>query len=722
MDTPLVPNGSVTMMITVTNQLAPVATVDITDYIDAAMWQPFDAALNPDGAVDASSTAAAGFSFAWDATDPLNPVATITADVSGDTIGFGETIAVPIVLQPAPGFDTSQPLVNTAEVSNFDNDEDPTNGDASDGTLIDADSGTDATNGNGPGEDPAGDMVDDDIDGDGTNGGDEDNHDGVSIPVMDLALVKTLDASTQFPISIGAPVTFLIEVINQGSVDVTNPTLVDYVDPAMWEAFDVALNPATTDYTWAASANGQDGDLAITGTLGAGGSISIPVTLVIPTGADLEALSNTAELTGGTATDADGNEVTNPDGSPLADIDSTPDATNDDPLSDDVVDGTDGDEDDHDIAFVQPPSYDLGNQVWFDTNNDGILDPDETPIEGVTVDLFVDADGDGLPDDTNGDGIIDGDDAIATTTTGPDGEYLFTDLPPGDYIVGIPPASFDEDGPLDGTVPSETVSSDPNDDVDNDNNGAAGSDGYVFSGPVTLDDAEPTGEEGLNNDPNGPDSLSNLTVDFGFWAPTFDLALKKTLAAGQSTSVTVGDEVTFTIEVINQGNTDAVDVDVIDYLPTGMSLSDSDWTDNGDGTATITLPGTIAAGTSTTVDVTVKVDSAGALDNHAEISDATATRNGEALLSPNGDPIVDVDSIADDNNGDTLGDDVTDGTDGDEDDHDIASITVTPASSPASPLAFSGSTTIPIVLIALLMILLGTAVTIGARSRTEERD
>ena len=43
----------------------------------------------------------------------------------------------------------------------------------------------------------------------------------------------------------------------------------------------------------------------------------------------------------------------------------------------------------------------------------------------------------------------------------------------------------------------------------------------------------------------------------------------------------------------------ATDVVVTDYLPASMTLNDADWTDNGDGTAQVTLPGTLDPGEST---------------------------------------------------------------------------------------------------------------------------
>ncbi len=734
-DQPLVPGGTVTMLITVTNQGPAVETIEVTDYLDPAMWAGFDAALNPDGTVDASSTAAAAFGFAWDGADTANPVVTVTPTTPGDKIGFGETIAVPITVAVAPGFDTTQQLINVAEISNFDSDQDPANGDAADGSLVDIDSTPDSTDESTSGETIGGDLVDDAIDGNGGPGADEDDHDPVIIPIMDLALRKTVDPSTAFPVSAGSDVTFALEVINQGNTHATGITLIDYVDPAMWNAFDVAANPAGTTtgdaavaYTWAANANGQDGDVTITGPLAPGETVFVPVTLTIAAGANLEALSNAAEISGATASDEAGIEVTMPDGSPVVDVDSVADTDNTDPLTDDVVDGSSGDEDDHDIALVQAPTYSLGNQVWEDTNNDGVLDAGEEPIEGVTVELFTDNDGDGLPDDTNGDGVIDSADAIATTTTGPDGDYLFEDLVTGDYIVGIAPSNWEEGGPLDNWLSSDPTSTDPNDDVDDNDDGTPdASSGYVLSGPVTLDDSEPTGEPGLDNDPNTPDSLSNLTVDFGFWQPIFDLALEKTIASGQDvTNLVVGDDVTFTIEVFNQGTVSANDISVIDYLPTGMTLNDSDWTDNGDGTASIDLDGvTVAAGDSTTVDITVTLASAGDLDNHAEITNAVAVNvAGVSLTEPDGTPIEDFDSVADADNGDTLVDGVTDtnATGGDEDDHDIASISVSPAPTPTIPtLAFTGGESFPPIVAALAFIMFGLALVWRQRRQDEDQ-
>jgi protocatechuate 3,4-dioxygenase beta subunit len=68
-----------------------------------------------------------------------------------------------------------------------------------------------------------------------------------------------------------------------------------------------------------------------------------------------------------------------------------------------------------------PTSASLGNFVWNDVNNDGIQDPNEAPVAGVTVYLYA-ADGTTILDSTVTDAL---------------GQYIFNDLTPGDYILGF---------------------------------------------------------------------------------------------------------------------------------------------------------------------------------------------------------------------------------------------------------------------------------------------
>ncbi len=76
----------------------------------------------------------------------------------------------------------------------------------------------------------------------------------------------------------------------------------------------------------------------------------------------------------------------------------------------------------------------VGNLVWRDVNQDGIFDGGETPLAGVSVSLIRDSNGDGAWDA--------GEPIIATVTTGSaldgqNGNYLFTGVPQGKYLVHV---------------------------------------------------------------------------------------------------------------------------------------------------------------------------------------------------------------------------------------------------------------------------------------------
>ena len=67
----------------------------------------------------------------------------------------------------------------------------------------------------------------------------------------------------------------------------------------------------------------------------------------------------------------------------------------------------------------------LGDYTWFDSNQDGIQDPDEEPLSGITVQLFLSTDSDKTT-------------PIQSTITNANGYYEFLDLEPDlDYIVNF---------------------------------------------------------------------------------------------------------------------------------------------------------------------------------------------------------------------------------------------------------------------------------------------
>lgn len=68
----------------------------------------------------------------------------------------------------------------------------------------------------------------------------------------------------------------------------------------------------------------------------------------------------------------------------------------------------------------------IGDYLWSDADNDGVQDPGESGIGGVTIDLLADYDGDENYTDV-----------VTTTTTAADGSYLFLNLDPDDYVVDV---------------------------------------------------------------------------------------------------------------------------------------------------------------------------------------------------------------------------------------------------------------------------------------------
>jgi len=132
----------------------------------------------------------------------------------------------------------------------------------------------------------------------------------------------------------------------------------------------------------------------------------------------------------------------------------------------------------------------LGNRVWTDTNNNGVLNGGETGISGVTLFLNYDLNADGDTNDA-------GEGNYSTTTTNATGFYLFDNLPAGNYTVRIPTP------PASATLSSNNTTASDNQ-VDNDDNGiqTGGNNTAVTSPLINLASGE-----------------IDHTIDFGFTAP-----------------------------------------------------------------------------------------------------------------------------------------------------------------------------------------------------------
>jgi uncharacterized repeat protein (TIGR01451 family)/fimbrial isopeptide formation D2 family protein len=215
----------------------------------------------------------------------------------------------------------------------------------------------------------------------------------------------------------------------------------------------------------------------------------------------------------------------------------------------------------HGLDFGFRPVYSVGNRIWEDRNGNSTYEiGTDVPLSGAVVEL-LDSAGNVVATDAFGA-------AIASQTTNGTGFYRFDNLPAGDYKIRVtPPTGYVSvaDGANAGT---------PNSDTNNDDNGPGATSGAVTSGVVSLGNVggEPVGEadSAEGQGPTGlPDAQANLTVDFGFLAPT-DLSVAK--AVTSSGPYIPGSTVTYTVTARNAGPGAAkAEIVVKDQLPAGLT-------------------------------------------------------------------------------------------------------------------------------------------------------
>ncbi|XZE51711.1 beta strand repeat-containing protein [Planctomycetaceae bacterium SH139] len=279
------------------------------------------------------------------------------------------------------------------------------------------------------------------------------------------------------------------------------------------------------------------------------------------------------------------------------------------------------------VTTINFPSFlplTVGNLVFNDLNNNGVRDVGEPGIDGVDVNLFLD-DNDGVFE-PGVDQQIGG-----TATTAGGGLYSFDGLFPGTYFAQIPNAEFTLGATLSGFQSSQlgTPAPDPNNDVDNDDNGNAVATQGVVAGPLTLVSlSEPDGAGNTNN-----------RLDIGV-APQVDVEIQKSVF---TTTPRVGAPATYRLIVSNNGPQAATDVVVVDTLPAGIdptagglvSVTRDGVDITGPGVGTVTVAGqtltmptiaTLAVGTDVIFDITVNVpaDGVGAFNNQATVASGGA--------------------------------------------------------------------------------------------------
>jgi uncharacterized repeat protein (TIGR01451 family) len=654
--------------------LTKVYTSDTHDVVDDGIVEPgddvvFTITITNQGTLDATAFTVtdhlpAGFVLN-DAAWSDNGNGTASIDLGGLAAGDSMDRTITLTVADRPAGDA----VNWAEIS------------ADAGDDVDSTPNLDVADDNQPAApgDPTDDVIDNSVDG--TGNPDEDDHDpaGVRVERFDLALEKSYTSDTSVDgadtdgvIEPGDDVLWTITVTNEGSVDATGIEIVDHLPVGF------VLN----DATW--SDNGDGTASHTIGALAAGDSVDVTITTtaVDPSAGELV---NVAEISGDDGDDAD----------------STPD---DDP---------DDDEDDIDDAAVTVDAYDLALTKRYVRDSFG-APTDGVVLDGETVDFEITVTNQGtvpasvvqitdhipagfeLADDA----WTGNDDGTASIDVGPiaSGESTtveitlrVVDAATGEHLNRAE-ISADDGNDIDSTT---------DDDPDND-------------GPYVDDDVDNTDGDEDDHDP------APVTV-----VPVFDLALRKQLA-DPSTVVRAGDLVTFTLTVFNQGAATAGDIALIDYVPNGLTLADSDWTPLSNGDATIVLDGVeLEPGDSTTVDITLRVVDGveGSLENFAEITAAEALDVlGTAIVLPNGDSLPDIDSVPDATDDEDPLDDEVANAQNDEDDHDVAILAVaeTPEPDQPGPLALTGREAGGLVGFALVLLIAGAVAILGSRRDTDE--
>jgi len=468
---------------------------------------------------------------------------------------------------------------------------------------------SDATDPNGPA---------DDTDSTPDNGDpNEDDQDEALLSVFDLALTKTLfSPPTSF--EIGSPVTYEIEVSNEGNVPASNIEITDFVPCGL--DFPSALNGGLVpDASGNVIAN-------IAGPIAPGASTSVTLTFTIGScGTDPLDLTNIAEITsddGPTGPEDDIDSTPNNGDPNEDDIDSAPIDYFDLSLSKTLVSSTIG------LSYGQNLNYEIV------VSNDGTIPATSFEITDYLACglMFNAANNPGWTiDQASGYVSID----------------INTTLEPGDT----------ETIPL---VLTLTECNNPN--ADSWYNTVEITEATDPNGPADDVDSTPG-----NMDPN-EDDFDDAELDI------FDLSLIKTVVSS-STAYDIGDEVIYSIQVINEGNVVASGFQVTDFIPCGMTLAANNplpWMVNGTGDAELTFANQLQPGSTQSFEIRLLIGTCasetGERINLAEITDNGTGNPTDIDSTPdNGDPSEDDidDETIDVNVGATIGDYVWNDLDGD---------------------------------------------------------
>ncbi len=558
----------------------------------------------------------------------LNPLWSLTGDIATATIdgplnpGATEDLVIILTFDAVENPDTRS-WYNEAEISTF------TDVDGMTFDDIDSEPDNDPDNDNDVELDSDDDNETEGDPDDPSNSDDEDDNDPAGPDVADIALIKTLAEEPTTPFGYGDMVEFEIQLFNQGNITLTDILVVDYI-PCGFNF------TAAADVDW--DYDGSNAYTTVPGPLAPGQSTSIFIELEVTQCSEEGAYYNVSEVV----------EINDEDGNPEEDVDSDPDddENNDGDPQDDEVNDPD-DEDDHDPEEIE--IYDLA--LIKTISAEGPF----APGDEVTFTITVINQGNVNAANISVVDYIPSDMSFGSGNT----DFSVVPLNPSQAVASITNLNAGESIDLSITL---MINSDfMGDSIEN----------WAEIAVDDGDDADSTPDSTNGTDTESPedDEVDNTNGDEDDHDPEeieveqiYDLALIKELVTTGLPQA--GDDIEFNITVVNQGTLDASNIEVTDYIPTGMSLTASNTVfvlDPMDASQAITTIGTLPAGTSTVLPITLTIDAdfvGSSITNWAEIS------------MDDGD---DIDSTPDDNNGmdtESPEDDELDNMNGDEDDHD----------------------------------------------------
>lgn len=233
----------------------------------------------------------------------------------------------------------------------------------------------------------------------------------------------------------------------------------------------------------------------------------------------------------------------------------------------------------------------IAGTVWDDVDGDGLQGSTESGVSGVDVELLDSA------------GNI-----VATATTDPNGDYVFPDLPAGDYTIVIVP-------PTGETFTTEGAGSDET--VDSDVNISTGSTQTVT---IAVGDC---GSSPIGAPLTTADCVNAVAhIDAGLVDAVTDLSIDKATTAS---STSKGGNVDWTFTVTNLGTTAVNGMQITDQLPGSLryvSFSGTGWACAVSGQAvSCQTSQQLKPGEKTPVlTVTTKITGSGTINNLANVA------------------------------------------------------------------------------------------------------